>query len=162
MVLALSVSEPVESHVHCFGFDLFAFVVGNGHCGAVVCGYRGLLLGVAQFLEGHPNGKGFFGIKVQCSYFSFSCRSKDVLLDLDKGMHGSIVWNVLVMAFVTEPEVSACPAPCFWGCEVGGVTVNMELHGAGVISDGCLWMGGEIIQHAVVLLDGVCGCLGLL
>ena len=113
-------------------------------------------------LEGHLNGEGFFGIKVQCSHFSFSFRSKDVLLDLDEGMHGSIVENVLVMAFITEPEVSACPAPCFWGCEVGGVAVSMELHGAGVISDGCLWMGGEIIQHAIVLLDGVSGCLGLL
>ena len=64
LVLALLVSEPVEAHVHCFGFDLFAFIVSNGHCHAVVCGYGYLLLGVAQFLEGHTDGKGFFCIEV--------------------------------------------------------------------------------------------------
>ena len=48
-------------------------------------------------------------------------------------------------------------------CELRSlVTVNVELHGAGIVSDGCLRMGGQVIQHTIVLLDGVGSCLGLL
>ena len=43
LVLALSVSEPVEAHVHCFRFDLLAVVVGNRH-GCAVVGSDGCLL----------------------------------------------------------------------------------------------------------------------
>ena len=149
-------------HVHCFSFNLFAVVVGNGYCYAVVCGYGCLLLGVAQFLEGCSDGDGFLGIQVKGSYFSFSGRSKDILLDLDEGVDGSIVGYILVVALVTKPEASACPAPCFWSCEVGGSTVNVQLHGTGMVSDGRSRMGCQVVQHVVVFFASVGGGFGLL
>ena len=72
-------------------------------------------------------GRASFALRYRAPASSFSCRSKDVLLDLDEGMHWSVVWDVLVMTFVTEPEVSACLAPCFWGYEVGGITVKRRV-----------------------------------
>ena len=41
-----------------------------------------------------------------------------------------------------------CTASGFWKDEEGGVRYNFEDHVAGVLVDGCMWVGVEIIhQH---------------
>ena len=73
LTLRCLVSEPVKSHVDCFGAALFdgviedafsAFVVGLKHCGR---------LGMAQFDEGLSDRAAVLGIHESSSHFGLGC-----------------------------------------------------------------------------------------
>ena len=90
LVLPDSITDPVESHVYCFGAFLFDGVVGNsGRCGVVSddgCGW----LGVAEFFEANADGAGLFGVVEHCCKFSFGCRQDDFAEDLARHVDGSV------------------------------------------------------------------------
>ena len=69
--LADSVTQPVESHVHGFGLLLLDGVVGNAHCGGIVCLDGGGSLGLVHFLEGGADGDCFLAIEEDGCNFSF-------------------------------------------------------------------------------------------
>ena len=60
---------------------------------------------------------------------------------------------------VAEVKIPSGPAAGFFDREVRGITVDMETHIAGVIADGGIGVGGDVVEE---LVDGfVCsGCCG--
>ena len=94
LLLGLTVTEPMEPHVHCFGADLFAGAFGNGNGSGIVSLNGSGLLWMAHVFQGNPNGDGFCGSNVEGSCFSFSRRGQDIFLDFGNGMDSSIVGDI--------------------------------------------------------------------
>ena len=66
---------------------------------------------------------------------------------------GIVIWVLCVGRRVTEVVDSSCPASGFANGEVGGITVDVELHSNGGISDDRLWMRCKVSRDFGDFLD---------
>ena len=161
-----AISDPIKSHVHCFGTTLFDGLVADAGCTGVV-GLNGSGgLRVTHVFEGGAKHSSFLAIVEQCCEFSFGGGGEYGDHDGGVNVDGAVWrrrrrvgWRDLewIGEGVAEEEVAAGARACLLLGEIRGVAVDMENHAARVIPEGGFRMGGAIVEE---LGDGDGGGFG--
>ena len=119
-------------------------------CGVVNLDVSGRLWQV-HFDQSGAYGYCLFGVEKKGTQFRLCCWGHDVAEDFADSMddaikeRGIVIWVLYVGMRVTEVVNFSCPASGFANGEVGGITVDVELHSTGVIFDDRLWMSSQVI-----------------
>ena len=109
-------------------------------------------LWVPEFLEGSTYRYGLLAIVKSGTDFGFSGGRHHVVEYLGDGMDRSVERVVRerclgrVSGFVAKEIVSTDAAASAWLGNLGGVTVEVQDHVTGAISDGGVWVGRSIIE----------------
>ena len=105
-----------------------------------------------EFLEGSTYRYGLLAIVKSGTDFGFSGGRHHVVEYLGDGMDRSVERVVRerclgrVSGFVAKEIVSTDAAASAWLGNLGGVTVEVQDHVTGAISDGGVWVGRSIIE----------------
>jgi hypothetical protein len=145
------ITNPVETHVHGFGTLLLDCVVGKTFgCGVVYlhgCGR----LGVVELGERDAKRDGLPAIDVGSSNFSLGGGANDNVEYLADGVNGTVQSRELsggqvgVDWCIAEKEMTAGAAASAGLGEVRGVTVGVQDHATGVVSNDGVGVGGHIV-----------------
>ena len=171
LTLACTVADPVKAHVDGFGSFLLDGVVGDARGSRVVGGHRSGRLLVSEFFEGDSEWACFTTIVEEGSKFSFSGTGKHFAHDVAHDMDGAVVgrswvsgvWRFGgVLGVAAEVVIAGCTGASLGGGEIGGITVNMEDHVAGVEAYHSVGVGGTIIKSLEDRLHGFGSWGGLL
>jgi len=172
-VLALgnAVLDPVEMHVHGTGAALLDSVVEDASGAGIVSLDWSGRLGMAHFSEsGAERGCIFRGVE-KGAVFGFGGGRENGIHDGAMYMDGAIEWRGCAVGirgnesgsisgwFVAEKEEAAGTGASLAFREVGGIAVYVQMHVAGVVSNGCVGMSGTIVEE---LRDGKGGDFGAL
>ena len=123
---------------------------------------------MAELSEGGTDGHSLPTVEEGGANFGFGGGGHDIGHDLGEGMDGAVEGRVgawcagRVGGPVAEEVVAAGTASGFWLRKVGGVTVDVQDHVAGVVADGRVWMRGGVIDQPKDGAVGVLGGFGLL
>ena len=162
MALLGAVLDPIEAHIDGFGYFLLYGAVFETFFGRVFDADWSWWLRVPEFLEGSAYWHVLLAIVKSGPNFGFSGRRHHVVEDLGDSMDRAVQrgvrdrWLGRVIGFVAK-EIVATDADASAGfVKVGGVTVEVQDHVTGAISDGGIWVGRRIIEEP----NGcVTGCL---
>ena len=151
LLLPDAITNPVEAHVHCFGTLLLDCVVGEAFsCGVVHlhgCGR----LGMIELGERDAKRDGLPAIDVGSSNFSLGGGADDNVEDFADGVNGTVQsrnisgGQVWVDGCVAEKEMAAGATARAGLGKVRGVTVSVQDHVTGVVSNDGVGVGGHIV-----------------
>lgn len=155
LLLAFSVTEPVESHVDGFGsFRLYLSIDDSiSHC--IVSLYRRRRLFVSHFREDDSDVYCFSCHDVESGEFCFGGGGHDVFDDVGNVENGAVVLRNV--GTVGEEEMATSPATGFRFTEVACVAVDSQFHCTCVVGDDGVVLGGEIVKELFGLSHGI-GC----
>ena len=117
-----------------------------------------------DFLEGSAYWNGLLAIAKSGTDFGFSGRRHHVVEDLGEGMDRAINrrvrerWLGSFSGFVPKEIVSTDAAASARFGKVRGVTVEVQDHFTGAISDGGVWVGRSIIEEPNGCVTGFFCC----
>ena len=121
-------------------------------------------LQVPKFLEGSAYRHGLLAIVKSGTNFGFSGGRHHVVEDLGDVMDMDIKrgirerWLGRVSGFVAKEIVDTDAAVSTGFGKVGGITVEVQYHVTGVISDGGVWVGRRIIEEPNGCVTGCLCC----
>ena len=162
------VMDPIEAHINGFGYFLFGCAVGEAFHGRVVNADWSRWLRVPELLEGSAYRHGLLATVKGGTYFGFSGGRHHVVGDLGDSMDRAAErgvserWLGRVSGLVPK-EILATNAAASTGFgKVGGVTVEVQDHVTGAVSDGGVWLGFSIIEEPKICVTGCLRCFQLL
>ena len=162
LALPGAVLDPIEAHIDGFGYFLFDCAVGKAFCGIVVDAVCSQWLRVPEFLEGSAYQNGLLAIVKGGTNFGFSGRRHHVVEDLGDGMDKAVErgvsarWLGRVSGLVAKEIVATDAVASAGFVKVGGVTVEVQDHVTGALSDGGVRVGRSIIEEPNGCFMGCC------
>ena len=117
-----------------------------------------------RFLEGSAYRNGLLAIVKSGTNFGFSSGRHHIVEDLGDGMNRAVKrgvserWLGRVSGFVSKEIVATNAAASAGFGKLGGVTVEVEDHVTGAISDGGIWVGRRIIEETNGCVTGCLRC----
>ena len=161
--LANTVTDPIIAHIHCFGFALGDFVVGNADADLVVGFERGGRLGIAEFSESGADLLGFAAGMEEAGDFGFRSRGhnffklvgidQDGAVVLRRGVVGSrrLRW---VLRIVAEIVIVGDTGLGEGLREIRGVGVCAEAHITGVETHDGVRMRCSVVEKVDECIHG--------
>jgi hypothetical protein len=114
--------------------------------------------------EGDADRDCFLGIDKHSGDFGFSSRGHDIAEDEAGAVNGSIAWRLLswgalrVGGIAAEEEMATNAAGSFGGGKIGAISVDVQDHLTGRVSNHGVGIGGRIIEELDDSLGGENGC----
>ena len=160
LALPGSFLDPTEAHIDGFGYFLLYCAVCEAFRGRVVDTNWSWWLQVPEFLEGSAYRHGLLAIVKSGTNFGFIGGRHHVVEDLGDNMDRAVKrgvrdrWLGRVSGFVAKEIVATDAAASARFGKVGGVTVEVQDHVTGAISDGGVWVGHRIIEEPKICVTG--------
>ena len=158
LALALTIAEPVKTHVHGFGAFLLDVVVHDASGDFVVELNRSGTLAMSEFFQCGAHGDEVLAVEEASTGFGFLCRGHDGVDDFAEDVDGAIRGGFGVgcfygkRGFVAEVMEASGARACLGFAQVGGVGVCPEMHLTGDVFDGGIRMGGGVVEEVVDFL----------
>jgi hypothetical protein len=161
VALADTVADPVKAHINCAGSVLFDGVIGDAVGHNIVSLHGSHWLRIAHFSKGIADWACFLAVVEEGVYIGLGGRSEDIAHNIgDNVEHALECWiGVLSRIGAYEKEATSAGSGVSLG-HVGGITVIVENHVTGMVSDECIGMGGDgvVEQMCGGFGGGVCSC----
>ena len=168
LALPGAVLDPIEAHIDGFGYFLLDCAVGEAFRGRVFDADWSRWLQVPKFPEGSAYRHVLLYIVKGGTNFGFSGGRHHVVEDIGDGMDRAVErgfcekWLSRVSGFFAKEIVATNAAASAGFRKVGGVTVEVQDHVPGAISDGGVWVECSIIEEPNGCVTGCLRCFRLL
>ena len=159
-----AILDLIEAHIDGFGYFLLYGAVCETFCGRVVDVDWSWWLQVPEILKGSAYRHSLMAIVKSGTDFGFSGGHHHVVEDLGDSMDRAVKrggrerWIVRVSGFVANEIVATNVDSRAGFGKVGSVTVEVQDHVTGAISDGGVWLGRRIIEEPNGCVTGCLRC----
>ena len=155
LLLALSIPNPIKTHVHCFGSALNDSVSKYSYGAFVVELERSGALRVAHFGECCAHRDGVFSVDEAGAGFGLLDGRHDSIDYFAVDEDRCVEWRRWIIRldwdfwFSQQVEVASIAGSCFAFVEIGSIGVEPKVHFGGFVLDSGVGMSGGVVEELI-------------